>query len=113
MDKALKAKFIELWIRYFNAAELPLAFYYSDQADNADRVPSPSAHICMIGVLARARKGASLYFDADSIGCRGGKRYTGFTEEIIPQFEHFLSCGIPGSSKVNVIKKLRKSSRKW
>ena len=24
MDKALKTKFIELWSRYFNAAELPL-----------------------------------------------------------------------------------------
>ena len=96
MDKALKTKFIELWSRYFNAAELPLAFYYTDQADDTERVPAPSAHMCMIGVLARARKGVSLRFDADSIGCRGGKRYTGFAEEISPQFEYFLSCGIPG-----------------
>ena len=65
MDKALKTKFVELWSRYFNAAELPLAFYYTDQADDTDRVPSPSAHMCMIGVLAKARKGASLHFDAD------------------------------------------------
>jgi len=25
-----------------------------------------------------------------------GKRYLGFTEEIMPNFEYFLSCGIPG-----------------
>jgi len=50
----------------------------------------------MIGVLARVRKGASLSFDVDSIGCGGGKRYTGFTQDISPTFEYFLSCGIPG-----------------
>jgi uncharacterized protein (DUF169 family) len=32
----------------------------------------------------------------NSIGCGGGKRYLGFTEEIMPNFEYFLSCGIPG-----------------
>jgi len=96
MDKALKTKFIELWSRYFDAAELPLAFYYTDKTDETERVPTPSAHMCMIGVLASARKGVPLYFKADSIGCRGGKRYTGFAEELSPQFEYFLSCGIPG-----------------
>lgn len=32
----------------------------------------------------------------DSIGCAGGKRYCGFTESIRPNFNHFLSTGIPG-----------------
>ncbi len=50
----------------------------------------------MIGVLARVRKGVSLHFESDSIGCRGGKRYSGFTDALSPQFEYFLSCGIPG-----------------
>jgi hypothetical protein len=50
----------------------------------------------MIGVLARVRKGSSLKFGVDSIGCAGGRRYTGFTQDISPTFEHFLSCGIPG-----------------
>jgi len=95
MDKAVKTKFVELWNRYFNAAELPLAFYYTDQTGDAERVSTPSAHMCMIGVLARVRKGVALYFESDSIGCRGGKRYSGFTDEISPQFEYFLSCGIP------------------
>jgi uncharacterized protein (DUF169 family) len=95
MDKVLKTKFIELWSRYFNAAELPLTFYYTDQIENSERVTTPSAHMCMIGVLARVRKGVSLHFEADSIGCLGGKRYSGFTDEISPQFEYFLSCGIP------------------
>ncbi len=46
MDKALKAKFVEQWSRYFNAAELPLAFYYTDQTDDAELVPAPvSPHL--------------------------------------------------------------------
>ena len=37
-----------------------------------------------------------MCFDVNSVGCSGGKRYFGFTEEIMPNFEYFLSCGIPG-----------------
>lgn len=96
MDQALKKNFIESWNKYFNNAELPLAFYYTDEEDRGERVPVPSGHMCMIGALARARKGASLCFDADSIGCGGGKRYTGFSDRISPTFEYFLSCGLPG-----------------
>jgi hypothetical protein len=37
-----------------------------------------------------------MAFDASRIGCGGGKRYLGFTQELRPEFEYFLSCGIPG-----------------
>jgi uncharacterized protein (DUF169 family) len=96
MDMILKAKFLELWSRYFDNAELPIIYYYTDQEDRADCVSPPSAHQCMIGMLARVRKGTSLCFEADSIGCAGGRRYTGFSSEISPTFEYFLSCGMPG-----------------
>jgi uncharacterized protein (DUF169 family) len=96
MDIALKMKFIESWPRYFGNAELPICFYYTDAEGAAERVATPAAHMCMIGVLVRVRKGASLSFDVDSIGCGGGRRYTGFSEEISPTFEYFLSRGIPG-----------------
>lgn len=50
----------------------------------------------MIGALSDVRKGKSLCFDIGSVGCFGGKRYLGFAEKIRPDFEYFLSCGIPG-----------------
>ncbi len=96
MDMSLKNSFIGSWNRYFGGAELPIVFYYTDREDQAELVPPPSAHQCMIGVIARARKGVSLRFDVDSIGCAGGKRYTGFKDELRPGFEYFLSCGMPG-----------------
>jgi uncharacterized protein (DUF169 family) len=96
MDMAMKTRFVESWNRYFSGAELPISFYYTNAEDAAERVPVPAAHLCMIGVLAKVRKGASLSFDVDSIGCDGGKRYTGFTQDISPMFEYFLSCGFPG-----------------
>ena len=96
MDMALRARFIESWNRYFSGAELPISFFYTGAGDTVERVPNPAMHMCMIGVLARVRKGASLGFDVDSIGCGGGKRYAGFTHDISPTFEYFLSCGIPG-----------------
>jgi len=94
MDMELKDKFLAGWARYFPGAELPLAFYYTDKEDAA--LPKPVAHQCMIAVLARAWKGETLRFGADSIGCFGGKRFTGFLPAATPNFEYFLSYGIPG-----------------
>ena len=50
MDQTLKSSFIASWTKYFGGAELPLAFYYADAGDGAELVPTPSAHMCMIGV---------------------------------------------------------------
>jgi hypothetical protein len=89
MDMAIKTRFVDSWNRYFSGAELPISFYYTNADDAAERVPIPAAHMCMIGVLARVRKGTSLSFDVDLIGCGGGKRYTDFTQDISPNVRIF------------------------
>lgn len=96
MDMELKDKFILLWRKYFNKAELPVTFYYTDEVGSVTLIKSGSVNRCVIGALSKVRKGESLCLDADSIGCPGGKRYLGFNEEIMPDFKYFLSCGIPG-----------------
>jgi uncharacterized protein (DUF169 family) len=96
MDLEMKAEFSERLGKYFGEQEFPITFYYTEQEGCAELVKPPSGHQCFIGVLAKVRKGSSLYFDVNSIGCGGGKRYLGFTEEIMLNFEYFLSCGIPG-----------------
>ncbi|MCJ7664046.1 MAG: DUF169 domain-containing protein [Desulfobacterales bacterium] len=96
MDMGRKKKFIELWNKYFDGSELPITFYYTDQEGRAEQVKAPAGRQCFIGVLAKVSKGQSLCFDVNSIGCRGGKRYLGFSEQMVPRFEYFLSCGIPG-----------------
>ena len=96
MDLELKGEFSERLGKYFGEEEFPITFYYTDQEGCAELVKPPSGHQCFIGVLGKVRKGSSLCFDVNSIGCGGGKRYLGFTEEIMPNFEYFLSCGIPG-----------------
>ena len=96
MDMQLKEKFIELWNRYFSGSELPIVFYYTDRDGGAEVVKPAPAHQCFIGVLSKVRKGKPLCFNVNSVGCFGGKRYLGFTQEIMPDFEYFLSCGIPG-----------------
>jgi uncharacterized protein (DUF169 family) len=96
MDMQLKEGFLEGWEKYFNGTNLPITFYYSNEAGNLEVVKPPSGHQCFIDDLSRVRKGVSLSFNANSMGCPGGKRYVGFTDEIMPNFEYFLSCGIPG-----------------
>ncbi len=113
MDIELKEKFIELWRRYFNGAELPIAFYYTDEEGHAELVRPGSVPRCMIGALSNIRKGSSLCFNAESIGCFGGKRYLGFSEKIRPNFEYFLSCGIPDELEGERYKKTPELVKKW
>ena len=96
MDMQIKERFIEKWRKYFGEAELPMVFFYSDEESRGEIVKAPSAHQCVIGVLNKVLKGQTLAFGADSIGCAGGRRYLGYAKEIMPEFEYFLSCGIPG-----------------
>ena len=96
MDMQLKEDFIRLWKKYFNNAELPITFYYTDEEGHADLVKAGSVPRCVIGALSKVLEGSPLCFNAGSIGCLGGRRYLGFEEKIMPNFEYFLSCGIPG-----------------
>ena len=96
MDTGIKEKFGALWKKYFNGAELPVTFYYTDEEGHAELVKPTSGHKCVIGDLLRVRKGSSISYNAESVGCFGGKRYLGFSQRIMLDFEYFLSCGIPG-----------------
>ena len=96
MDMDLKDNFQRLWKKYFKTAELPIVFYYADDDKQAATGKVPKGHRCIIGDLGRVRHGTSMKFDAETIGCGGGLRYLGFTETIRPEFEYFLSYGIPG-----------------
>jgi uncharacterized protein (DUF169 family) len=96
MKTALRDKFLRLWEKYFNNAALPIVFYYTDKEGCAKSAKTENLTRCLIGALENVRKGKSLYFDSDSIGCPGGKRYCGFTHEVTPDFAYFLSYGISG-----------------
>ncbi len=96
MDIKIKEKFSVLWKKYFNDADLPITFYYTDEEGHAELIKPHSAPRCVIEALSNVRQGSSYCFNADSIGCFGGRRYLGFAVKIRPNFEYFLSCGIPG-----------------
>ncbi len=96
MDLAFRNTFIERWRRYFGAAELPITFYYTNDSGRATAAPSPRDHECVLAPLARVRHGEALQFELATVGCGGGQRYFGFTQQLRPEFEYFLSCGIPG-----------------
>jgi len=94
MDEATKLEFQRLWRLNFGDAELPLTAYYTDETSTPENEPAPGK--CLIADLNRVRGGEALRFGADTIGCPGGKRYTGFSDAVSRDFEYFLSCGVPG-----------------
>ena len=94
MDIRLKEDFLDRWKKYFDGAELPITCWYTDDEGAAERAESAKGQRCFIADLAKIRRGESLQFDVTAIGCSGGKRYLGFTQDVPPDFEHFLSCGI-------------------
>jgi hypothetical protein len=99
MDTAFRDRFIARWNTYFPHAELPVAFYYTDDSARAPYAGAVKEHRCFIGDLAKIRKGKSLQFDIEAVSCPGGKRYLGFSQALRPNFEYFLSCGIKGVVK--------------
>jgi len=96
MDMTLRDRFLERWQQYLRGASLPIAFYYTDDPGQASVVSHPEERACFLAQLAGVRKGEALAFECESLGCPGGKRYLGFSQELMPGFEYFLSCGIPG-----------------
>jgi uncharacterized protein (DUF169 family) len=96
MEKEIKDKFLTLWKKYFKNADLPITFYYSKSDGNAKAAVKPKKWRCFIADLGKVRKGQDLYFNKESLGCNGGKRYLGYTKQLAPDFRYFLSCGIEG-----------------
>jgi uncharacterized protein (DUF169 family) len=96
VDLKMRDQFVSSWQRYFGGAELPITFYYTDREDCAEPAKVAREHRCIINALAAVRKGQSLQFDVQAVGCAGARRYLGFSQELRPNFEHFLSCGLAG-----------------
>ena len=96
MDMEIKEKFIRLLGKYFNRTELPIIFYYTDETGGIELVKPAVGHRCIFADLSNVISGEPLCFNSESIGCFGGRRYLGFPSAVMPNFEYFLSCGIPG-----------------
>ena len=96
MDLKLKEHFISQWKKYFNNTELPITFYYSEDTGNAEKAKLSEGWSCLICELAKVKNGKSIYYTENELACFGAKRFLGFSENIRPNFEYFLSCGIPG-----------------
>ncbi|MCJ7813532.1 DUF169 domain-containing protein [bacterium] len=105
MDKKLKEQFLDRWKKYFSKGELPIVFFYTDDVKSRDVKDSKNEHQCLICNLNRVRAGYPFVYHAESPGCAGGKRYTGFSQDLRPNFEYFLSCGIPGKMEGERYKK--------
>lgn len=67
-----------------NAAELPIAFWYSD----TPLAGTGKIGGCFFKGMQEVRNGSPISLNADVIGCGGGKFYTGFTEmpDRVPNF---------------------------
>lgn len=117
MNMQFKEEFTMLWRSYFKDAELPITFYYTDNESHTELIKSSTAHRCVVKDLSRVRKGYSLCYDVDSIGCFGGRRYLGFAGKVTSQFEElfssFLSCGIPGQIHGERYKKSPEIVKQW
>lgn len=96
MDATFLDFFITRWNKYFPGADLPVCYFYTDQAQGDDLKETVNLERCLIGNLKRVQEGFSFVYNAHSPGCSGGKRYSGFSKRLRPKFEYFLSCGIPG-----------------
>ena len=78
-------KFIENYREAFGEyAELPIVFWYSDILENE----TVKVNGCFFKSMSKVREGNTISLNAETIGCGGGKFYTGFTDmpEHVPTF---------------------------
>ena len=78
-------KFIENYREAFGEyAELPILFWYSDILENE----TEKVNGCFFKSMDKVREGNTISLNAETIGCGGGKFYTGFTDmpERVPTF---------------------------
>lgn len=94
MPNDIITRFLELWGKYFPTGDIPIGFHYSDTDGGAD--PPTGVTHCFIAELGAVRRGKSVAFSILNVRCPGGRRYMGFSHELRPNFEFFLSCGIEG-----------------
>jgi len=113
MNIKFKEDFIALWKRFFGEAELPIAFYYTNEEGHAEPVNPDTVRNCIFPALSLVRKGRALCFDAESIGCSGGQQYLGFRETGEPDDKYFLSYGIPGKVEGERYKKTPEIAAEW
>ena len=96
MEEEMRDAFVSLWRKYFGDAELPIAIFFSDVDTQGDAMTAESGP-CIVNMLPLARKGQTLSFSAKSHICGGARRYLGFASGVdMPNFDYFLSYGIPG-----------------
>ena len=96
MDTSFSSFFLARWSKYFPGTDLPITYFYSDHPKEQDLKDSLNQDRCLIGNLSRVREGQPFVYDVHTPGCSGGKRYSGFSTKLRPNFEYFLSCGIAG-----------------
>lgn len=95
MDKQWATLFADRWEKHFGVG-LPIGYFYTDRVQEEDLASTDNRSRCLIGNLSRVRDGFAFVYDAETPGCAGGKRFAGFSKTLGPNFEYFLSCGIPG-----------------
>ncbi len=96
MNQTFKSNFLDRWERYFSGAELPIALFYSDALHQAGLARKYAGHHCIIADFVKVMRGTALAFENENMGCKGGSKYCGFSENLRPKFEYFLSYGIEG-----------------
>jgi Uncharacterised ArCR, COG2043 len=105
MDDKFQQEFQSRWKKYFPGAELPVAYFYTDEVTKEELADSRNEEHCVIASFKRIRQGHTFVYSAESPGCKGWSRYTGFSQSLRPKFEYFLSCGIPGEMEGERYKK--------
>lgn len=78
-------RFIENFREAFGeCAELPIVFWYSDTLE----CETEKVNGCFFKSMKKVREGTIVSLNAETIGCGGGKFYTGFTDmpERVPTF---------------------------
>lgn len=80
--------------------EAPIAVYYSDEPlPKSYMWNGQKGHFCTISRMSLVRQGTPLVVDGQNPGCPGGAFFLGFSPDVRPGFECFLSHAPDGTGE--------------
>ena len=102
MDLNIKKSFINAWEKYFPGCDLPIVCFYTDELNNVEfpdkPKPNPNGYTCIFSQITPVKRGKSLAFNKENLGCFGSFLPFGFDTELSDDVKGYI-CNVECGSK--------------
>ncbi len=102
MNIEIKKRFMDAWGKHFPDCDLPIVCFYTDELNNVEFPdapnPNPMGYTCIFSQIVPVKKGRSLAFNKENLGCFGSFLPFGFDSELSDDVKGYV-CNVERGKK--------------